>query len=183
MNRVTIEIRLAHPAWRSALPELGRRARRAARAALALARPLPAGRRAELALMFVDEVAMTALNREWRGKDRPTNVLAFAAQEAAGARAPAPPEAGPLLLGDVVLSYETIAREAEAASKPLADHLSHLIIHGVLHLLGYDHQRPREARAMETLEVQALKTLGIDNPYEAPPTTSRMVRAGRAMER
>jgi probable rRNA maturation factor len=123
---------------------------------------------------------MRTLNRDWRGKDEPTNVLAFAAQETAAERAPA---AGPLLLGDVVLCYETIAREAKAAARPLADHLSHLVIHGVLHLLGYDHGRPREARAMETLEVKALETLGIDNPYEAPPTMSRMVRARRAMER
>ena len=175
---------MAHVAWRTALPELTRRANRAVKAALAVAESAPAGAAVELTLIFTDDASMRALNRKWRGEDKPTNVLAFAAQESAGgASRQTTPAAGPLLLGDVVLAHETVAREAVAGDLSLADHVCHLIVHGVLHLLGYDHQRPREARVMETLEVRALATLGIANPYEAPPPEVRAVRTRRAMER
>ncbi|MSO75059.1 MAG: rRNA maturation RNase YbeY [Alphaproteobacteria bacterium] len=185
MSGVNIESQVAHAAWRDAVPDLTRRANRAARAALAVATPMAAAAAAELALVFVDDAASRTLNRDWRGKDQPTNVLAFAAQETKGGTGgPAAITGGPLLLGDVVLAYETVADEAKAGGVPLGDHASHLIVHGVLHLLGYDHQRPREARVMETLEARALATMGIANPYEALPQEARiMTRAGRVMER
>lgn len=184
MKRIRIELQVAHAAWRTALPDLARRAKQAVRAALAAGAPMTGAAPTELALIFTDDRAMRGLNRTWRGKDRPTNVLAFAAQETrGGARAPSRPAAGPLLLGDVVLAYETVVREAAAGGVPLGDHVCHLIVHGVLHLLGYDHRRPREADVMETLEARALATLGLANPYEAPPRKVRATRAGRAMER
>jgi probable rRNA maturation factor len=102
---------------------------------------------------------MRRLNKTFRGKDKPTNVLSF--PQAGGAS----PGNGALLLGDVILAAETVAREAALADKPLEDHMAHLIIHGFLHLLGYDHQGEAEAEKMEQLERVALETLGISDPY------------------
>jgi probable rRNA maturation factor len=115
----------------------------------------------ELAISLADDAVQQGLNRDWRGIDRPTNVLAFPAWNP---EAPIPPGA-PLLLGDVVLAFETAAREADEQGKPLSDHLSHLIVHGVLHLLGYDHATEAEAVAMETLETSILASLGVPDPY------------------
>jgi probable rRNA maturation factor len=101
-----------------------------------------------------------ALNRRWRGRDSATNVLSFPSGETgAGGRA--------VLLGDVVLAYETVAREAAAQGKTLADHLAHLVAHGVLHLLGFDHAEDAEARRMESLERRVLARLGVADPYHA----------------
>jgi probable rRNA maturation factor len=115
----------------------------------------------ELAISLADDAVQQGLNRDWRGIDRPTNVLAFPAWNR---EAPIPPGA-PLLLGDVVLAFETAAREADEQGKPLSDHLSHLIVHGVLHLLGHDHASEAEAVAMESLETSILASLGVPDPY------------------
>ncbi|MBV9862002.1 MAG: rRNA maturation RNase YbeY [Alphaproteobacteria bacterium] len=101
------------------------------------------------------------LNRAYRGRDAPTNVLAFPALTP---EEPHPPGA-PLLLGDVVLAFETVVREAAAQDKPIAHHLRHLVVHGMLHLLGYDHERPAQAEAMETLEREILAVLGVPDPF------------------
>ena len=106
----------------------------------------------ELSLAFVDDARIQELNREFRDKDKPTNVLSFPMDGA--------------LLGDIVLARETIAREAETQGKKIEDHLTHLIIHGFLHLLGYDHMDEKNASEMEAIEIAALTQLGIDNPYE-----------------
>lgn len=164
-------------AWRSALPELRALTRRSVEVALAVAPPLPAAPRAELSVLFTDDRSMQGLNRDYRGKDKPTNVLAFASEEAAPSVEP-DDTVRERLLGDVVLAFETVRDEASAAGKPIAHHVSHLIVHGVLHLLGFDHQRAAEARAMEALETAALARLGIDDPYEAARPT-RMGRGGR----
>ena len=111
--------------------------------------------------MLTDDKKMRALNRAYRGKDKPTNVLSFAALD--GAR---PKPGMPWLLGDVVLTSGVIAREAKAQRKSVQHHLSHLAVHGVLHLLGYDHEQDRDAEAMEALEIAALAGMGIANPYE-----------------
>jgi probable rRNA maturation factor len=115
----------------------------------------------EIAVNLADDAVQQQLNRDWRGVDRPTNVLAFPAWVPG---APIPIGA-PLLLGDVVLAFETVVREAEEQGKPLADHLSHLIVHGVLHLLGYDHATEAEAVTMESLETSILARLGVPDPY------------------
>jgi probable rRNA maturation factor len=110
----------------------------------------------ELSIVFTDDAAMQKLNAKWRGKDAPTNVLSFpqpGSKNSAG------------LLGDVILSAETLAREAGLADKTLEDHMAHLIIHGYLHLLGFDHETEADAAKMEQLERVALKSLGIDDPY------------------
>jgi probable rRNA maturation factor len=112
----------------------------------------------EVSVMLTDDAHIQELNRTWRSKDKPTNVLSFPAPEQPGAT-------GPRHLGDIALAYETLVREAEEESKDLAHHFAHLIVHGVLHLLGYDHEVEAEAEIMEALEVKALATLGIADPY------------------
>jgi len=112
-------------------------------------------------ITLTDDAEQRALNRTWRGKDAPTNVMAF---PAADPSTPPPPGA-PLLLGDVVLAFETVRREAAEQDKMLADHLRHLVVHGVLHLLGYDHENAAEAAIMEAREIAILSELGVSNPY------------------
>jgi probable rRNA maturation factor len=119
----------------------------------------------ELAIVLTDDSAIRALNRDWRGQDRPTNVLSFPAHAAAAAHAPAGPDR---LLGDIVIAYETTAREARAEHRLFAHHLAHLAVHGFLHLIGHDHAADAEAEAMEAIEVVVLARLKVPNPYLAP---------------
>ena len=115
----------------------------------------------ELGITLTDDAHQRQLNRRYRGQDASTNVLAFRTCEP---RRHAPPGV-PLLLGDVVLAFETVAREADEQVKPFCDHVRHLIVHGVLHLLGYDHLREADAVIMERLETSILAKLGVPNPY------------------
>lgn len=119
----------------------------------------------ELAIVLADDSAMRALNHRWRGVDAATNVLSFPTKNDASGH-----------LGDIVLAFETIAQEARAERKPLAHHLAHLAVHGVLHLAGYDHQRREEARRMERRERDILKRLGIPDPYR--PRRRRPAKRG-----
>jgi probable rRNA maturation factor len=153
-----VEISAACPAWEQALPEAAALAETAA--ALTLRRgEAPAAAIVDITLTDDDE--QRVLNHIWRGKDAPTNVLAF---PAADPTVPVP-NGAPLLLGDVVLAFETVRREAEEQEKPLADHLRHLVVHGVLHLLGHDHENAAEAAIMEAREIAILSELGVPNPY------------------
>jgi probable rRNA maturation factor len=113
----------------------------------------------ELAVVLTDDAAIRALNRDWRGKDAATNVLSFPAKEAR------PDRRAPRLLGDVVIAYETVAREAAAEGKPFIHHLAHLAVHGFLHLVGYDHEANEDADAMEGLEIAILARLDVPDPY------------------
>ena len=113
---------------------------------------------AELAIVLTDDSAIRRLNRRWRGKDEPTNVLAFPALQQAS------PQGS---LGDLIIAYETLAREAKAEGKLFSHHLAHLAVHGFLHLCGYDHDTDRQAASMEGLEVAVLARLRIPNPYIA----------------
>jgi probable rRNA maturation factor len=112
---------------------------------------------AELSIVLTDDAEQQELNKEWRGIDKPTNVLSFPQIEPFG------PVVG--ILGDIVLARETLEREAEELQKPFEEHFSHLVVHGFLHILGYDHTDEDEALQMEGLETQILKTLGIPDPY------------------
>jgi probable rRNA maturation factor len=116
---------------------------------------------AELAVMLTDDSGIRTLNSNWRGIDKPTNVLSFPAlQPAAGA-----PSDAPRMLGDIAIAYQTTRKEADDEAKPFDHHLSHLAVHGFLHLIGYDHENDDDAEAMESLETEILAQLGIPDPY------------------
>jgi len=132
--------------------------RRAIDAAAATAPAKIAG--AELAVMLTDDAAIKDLNRSFRGVDKPTNVLSFPAPPTPGEDAGAPRQ-----LGDIAIAFETTRAEAIAEGKPFAHHLSHLAVHGFLHLIGYDHESDAEAETMEGLEREILARLGIPDPY------------------
>jgi probable rRNA maturation factor len=116
---------------------------------------------AELAVMLTDDVGIRTLNSNWRGIDKPTNVLSFPALQPT---ASSPPDA-PRMLGDIAIAYETTRKEADDEEKPFDHHLSHLAVHGFLHLIGYDHEKDDDAEAMESLEREILAQLGIPDPY------------------
>ena len=153
--------------WAEALPEADAIVRTAAEAAW---QAMASGaddrtddrtdhRAVELSIVLADDEMLTALNRRHRGKDGPTNVLSFPlGSDTAG-------QDGPVLLGDVVLAFETVAREAVDQKKTLADHLQHLVIHGILHLSGYDHETEDDAERMERFEARILAELGVADPY------------------
>jgi probable rRNA maturation factor len=116
----------------------------------------------ELAIMLTDDAGIRILNSNWRGIDKPTNVLSFPALQPAG---PGGPDDAPRMLGDIAIAYETTRKEADDEQKPFDHHLSHLAVHGLLHLVGYDHEDDADAEVMEALEVNILAQLGIPNPY------------------
>ncbi|MBV9634057.1 MAG: rRNA maturation RNase YbeY [Methylobacteriaceae bacterium] len=153
---VLVEVSVAAPAWSTVegMPAKIERAleESASQSGVALAP------HAEVSVLLCDDETIRDLNRTWRSIDRPTNVLSFPAG--------APPGlASAALLGDVVVAFETAAREAEGEGKPFSDHVIHLVVHGFLHLLGYDHGGEAEAALMERLEARILARLGIADPY------------------
>ena len=145
----------------------------AARAAQALATVAPelANPRLLASILFTSDAEIHALNREWRQRDKPTNVLSFPMLERTDLLALAP-QGPPEMLGDIALAHETCTREAADKGVPLDHHATHLIIHGLLHLAGHDHEiSPADADAMEALEVLTLAQLGIADPYSVPDIT------------
>ncbi|MFD0916953.1 rRNA maturation RNase YbeY [Pseudahrensia aquimaris] len=155
---VGIDITIEAGEW-DEQPRLHEQARQAIEAAIAeVGVALPKG--TEVSVVFGNDAMVKELNRDWRDKDKPTNVLSFAANDGL-----APPDWSPLL-GDIVLAQETIVREAKEQGKAVEAHLTHLIVHGFLHLLGYDHENDDEADTMEQIETRALARLGIADPYQ-----------------
>ncbi len=157
--------------WKRALRTAASVCKRAAAAAFTgvAARRKPKSAVVELAIVLTSDAAVKKLNATYRGKNKPTDVLSFPAW--AGA---APDDAREAILGDVVVAKGVTARDAKAENKTLEEHLTHLVVHGVLHLLGYDHEQDTDARAMERLEISILKTLDIADPYVA---RQKLVRA------
>lgn len=152
-----IDIAVEAEAW-AALPDHDALVERGVAAALAAADfATPDG--AELSVLLCDDAAIRALNRDWRGKDKATNVLSFPSAQSV-------PPGTPRLLGDIAIAYETLATEAAADHKGVAAHFLHLVVHGTLHLIGLDHETEQEAAAMEDLERAAMARLGLDDPYE-----------------
>jgi probable rRNA maturation factor len=155
MRGITVDIDVASAGW-DAEPQAEARVREAIAAAAARVSGDGA-----VSVLLADDAAVRVLNRDWRQIDKPTNVLSF----------PAPQQpAGEPVLGDIAIAYETVAREAAEEGKPFLHHLSHLAVHGYLHLMGYDHQTDSEAEAMEALEREILRTLRIPDPYRAEAT-------------
>lgn len=162
MDCLELEIDIEDPWPAGEWEELANRAA----AALAQVAPELANPRLSASLIFTSDEEVHALNREWRGRDKPTNVLSFpmlTADEVQDFDSDGPPE----LFGDIALAFETCAREAAEKSVPLDHHAAHLIIHGLLHLAGHDHETSAaDADAMEALETKALAIIGIADPYE-----------------
>jgi probable rRNA maturation factor len=144
-SRTTVDVVLLDPAWAKALPGVELLVRKAARAATA-------NRKRSLTIALADDRRVRALNARDRRKDKPTNVLSYPSGERD-------------FLGDVVLARQTVWREAKAQGKRPADHVAHLVVHGVLHLMGYDHESNADAERMEALERRILKRLAIADPY------------------
>ena len=157
---IEIAIRLRDSAWSTALPDAAAVARRAAAAALDAAAALPGP--VELGVVLADDAFVRRLNRDYRGQDRATDVLSFPLHEPLR---PAPQGEKPLMLGDVILARETVQRDSAAAGVGLAERVSHLVVHGVLHLLGHDHDEPDAERRMRALESRTLLGLGLCDPY------------------
>jgi probable rRNA maturation factor len=156
----SIDVEIGSPLW-AREPSAADRVRAAIASAAALA---PA--QGEISVLLSDDADVRELNRRWRGIDQPTNVLSFPAAKTG------PDAKSGVLLGDIAIAYETLAREADVEHKPFLDHLAHLAVHGFLHLLGYDHQTDSQADAMEALERAALARLDIADPYPAHETGS-----------
>lgn len=164
----SIEVAVGNGAWRAAVTDPEAVCRRAAAATLKAeaVRSFPGGlpERLEISIRLTDDAETRDLNRTYRGRDQPTNVLSFAGDGMAlGGLGLVPDE--PWLLGDIVLAFETVRREAGAGGKPFAAHLAHLVVHGVLHLLGRDHEDDAEASAMEALESRIVLGLGFADPH------------------
>ena len=155
----------AAPAWRRYLADPARICRRTLTTTLRHVPRPPWLTRAELSVLLADDATVRRLNADYRGKDRATNVLSFPSFEHVLARDPASLPPGPVPLGDIVLAVETVQVEAASEGKPFAHHLSHLLVHGCLHLLGYDHQTAEAAACMEQLERDVLAQLGVPDPY------------------
>ncbi|MGN6551211.1 MAG: rRNA maturation RNase YbeY [Pararhizobium sp.] len=163
MASVDIDIAVEAAGWPEE-PALAELAARAVQAAVDLleeerAQPFP-DPATELSILFTSDEAVRGLNSQWRGKDKPTNVLSFPAFPVTPGAMPGP------MLGDLVLARETIAAEASDMEGSFNAHLTHLIVHGFLHLLGYDHIQPAEAEEMEGLETRILARLGLSDPYK-----------------
>ena len=155
---MTVSIEVEDQAW-TALPDLEALAETAVAAALSGAGAADAP--CDVALLFTDDGSMARINAQWRGADKPTNVLSFPAPSGMPV-----PEGEARSLGDIVLAHGVVSREAVEQGKTLRAHTMHLIVHGTLHLLGYDHETEAEADEMEGLETRILKGLGISDPYE-----------------
>ncbi|MEL8055567.1 MAG: rRNA maturation RNase YbeY [Pseudomonadota bacterium] len=147
---ISFEMRLDDDRWLEAISDLDGLCTRALEAAATVS-----AIEGEVSLLFTDDAAIQILNRDFRGKDKPTDVLSFPAEKMDYP-----------LLGDIAVAYETCAKDAATKSIPLDQHLAHLLIHGYLHLIGHDHMEDTEADKMETLEIEALASLGWPDPYK-----------------
>jgi probable rRNA maturation factor len=147
-----IDVEMEDEAWRAALPEVEALVHQAAQAAIDVSTPGDPER--AVAILLTDDAAVADLNARFRGKPTSTNVLSFPAARSAYPH-----------LGDVALAYGVCSGEAQAQGKSLADHLKHLVVHGVLHLLGYDHEAEADAEAMEQMECEILRRFGVADPY------------------
>lgn len=166
--RLRTDVRMDHESWRAAIPDAEKLSRKAVRKAWAMGRKaldsshvlsgkLPGP--IEVSVLLSDDKTVRALNRDHRNKDKATNVLSFPGETEMSF------PGAEVLLGDVILAWQTVTKQAQRDDKPVADHMMHLVIHGVLHLLGYDHECEEDAAVMEQLEVNCMASLGLSDPY------------------
>lgn len=158
-----IDVDISEPEWKDSFLDVEKLSEKAIIYVLRLA-TLPKylqNRDLEASVVLANDDLIQILNREYRNMDKPTNVLSFAGMDS---DMPVPDE-GPYPLGDIILSYQTIDREAREQGKFFRDHFLHMIVHGTLHLVGYDHQTEDEANIMETMEIRILEKMSIQNPY------------------
>lgn len=160
-----IDITVSCAAWSEAVTAVEETCRNAALAAFqeGAAENASGSGPAEVSLVLSDDVFVRSLNKQYRDQDKPTNVLSFAISEGGGPIGEGGTEGMPEMLGDVVIAYETASAEAAEEGKSLTGHLCHLVVHGMLHLLGYDHQSEAEAQIMERIEARTLDRLGVTN--------------------
>jgi len=167
MSELDIQISVEKGAWPSEdrLHEMSGRVLGAAAAFLQRyeKQPFPETGAPEVSLVFTNDAEIRGINAEWRNQDKPTNVLSFPAFPLTPGKMPGP------MLGDIIFAEETLAREAGELGKSLDDHLTHLMVHGFLHLFGYDHMEEDEAEKMEGLETRILAELGLSDPYGDSP--------------
>ncbi|HYD18194.1 MAG TPA: rRNA maturation RNase YbeY [Patescibacteria group bacterium] len=173
MISLTIQVDYASAKWKKAFVKMNSKIEEAVAAAfLGAKKPKAfAGRNFDVAVVLADDKMLKELNHTFRGKNKPTNVLSFPQMKMKGLRAKdldsfPPDDAIPL--GDIVIAHETVAREARTQKKEIEGHTLHMVIHGTLHLLGYDHMSGKDAKAMETLEKEILAGMGYDDPYAEP---------------
>lgn len=161
--QIVVDVSVHYPPWRRELPQAETIAQNICEAALRATAIVGQAEYLEVSVVLADDSFVQELNAQYRNKDKPTNVLSFPSEELK------PDEYGSVdpsvVLGDVILALQTLQTEAEQQNKSLQDHLCHMIVHGTLHLLGYDHQDEAQAEQMESLEVDILKNVGITNPY------------------
>jgi probable rRNA maturation factor len=155
---IALDVTVDYAAWKKAVPSPARLCRAAANQALKVAR---VRRTPAVTLELISDRRMQRLNREFRGFDKPTNVLAFPSGDDTG------------FLGDIAIAFETVRREAKGDQKSIRAHLAHLVVHGVLHLIGYHHDDSTAAERMENLERRALSGMGIADPYAPALDTPR----------
>lgn len=160
-SELFIELNVEAEQWAEVLPDFEAQARRALNAALQAGGDVDGalGGAVEISVLLSDDAAVQVLNRDWRGQDKPTNVLSFPSDEDEALPGQA------LFLGDIAVALETTQREAAEQNLTFSDHFCHLLVHGMLHVLGFDHETDKQADEMEPLEIEILNGLGIANPY------------------
>ncbi|MBI1300448.1 MAG: rRNA maturation RNase YbeY [Alphaproteobacteria bacterium] len=161
MPKYDIDIIIHEDGWHHYIPDIRDYTQTIISKALDAA--LKANKRAEVSVMLTHDSFIRELNKKYRNKDAPTNVLSFPQSDEKSLKSPIPF----ISLGDIVLAYETISREAKEQDKPIMDHMAHLLVHGCLHLLHYDHDNDEAAEKMEQLEIEILKSMELKNPYES----------------
>ncbi len=162
----TIVLTVATAEWRETIDHLEERCERIVAETLKRSAAEAWLRRGEVSVLLSDDDQVRELNRRYRGRDRATNVLSFPTLDFEEGKASFPPPTGHVLLGDIALSFQRLSQEAVEEKKPILDHFAHLLVHGTLHLLGYDHQNDEQAAVMEGIEETILASLGMAAPYD-----------------
>ena len=172
----TVVLTVATAEWREAIDHLEERCERIVAETLKRSTATSWLRQGEVSILLSGDREIRELNGRYRGRDHATNVLSFPNFDLEQGRAlsPAPPPPDHVLLGDIALSFQRLSEEAVARKKPILDHFAHLLVHGTLHLLGYDHQEDGQAGVMEGIEESILSSLGMADPYETPEGASAL---------